>query len=138
MSSWPLVIERPQTRQIGLLPRGEPITLMMLSSNSAIPRKVRTRRPSAGDFLVNPPPIPVALAAVNAFHFCGIALAIWALVLTFIGVTREDFPSTDGAARMVAAISIILTVAAIGSGIYTAATEEEEGEGEEAALLLPR
>lgn len=87
---------------------------------------------------MNPPRIPVALAAVNAFHFCGIALAIWALVLTFIGVTREDFPSTDGAARMVAAISIILTVAAIGSGIYTAANEEEEGEGEEAALLLPR
>ncbi len=87
---------------------------------------------------MNPPPIPVALAAVNAFHFCGIALAIWALVLTFIGVTREDFPTTDGAARMVAAISIVLTVAAIGSGIYTAATEEEEGEGEEAALLLPR
>ena len=87
---------------------------------------------------MNPPPIPVALAAVNAFHVCGIALAIWALVLTFIGVTREDFPSTDGAARMVAAISIILTVAAIGSGIYTAANEEEEGEGEEAALLLPR
>jgi hypothetical protein len=37
MSSWPFVIERPQTRQIGLLPRGEPITLMMLSSNGAIP-----------------------------------------------------------------------------------------------------
>ena len=75
---------------------------------------------------------------MNAFHFCGIALAVWALVLTFIGVTREDFPTTDRAARMVAGISILLTVAAIGTGIYTAATEEEEGEGEEAAFLLPR
>jgi hypothetical protein len=81
----------------------------------------------------------VAFAAVNAFHFCGIALALWALVLAFIGVTRENFPTTDGAARGVAAISILLTLLAIGSGIYTAATEEEEGEeGEEAALLLPR
>jgi formate-dependent nitrite reductase membrane component NrfD len=75
---------------------------------------------------------------VNAFHVCGIILALWALLVTFIGVTREDFPSTDGAARAVAAISILLTVAAIGSGIYTGATEEEEGEGEESALLLPR
>jgi formate-dependent nitrite reductase membrane component NrfD len=75
---------------------------------------------------------------VNAFHVCGIILALWALLVTFIGVTREDFPSTDGAERAVAAISILLTVAAIGSGIYTGATEEEEGEGEESALLLPR
>ena len=76
---------------------------------------------------------------MNAFHFCGIALALWALVLTFIGVTRENFPTTVGAARGVAAISILLTLLTIGAGIYTAATEEEEGEeGEEAALLLPR
>jgi hypothetical protein len=75
---------------------------------------------------------------VNAFHVCGIILALWALLVTFIGVTRENFPSTDGAARGVAAISILLTVAAIGSGIYVAATEEEEGEEEESALLLPR
>jgi hypothetical protein len=76
---------------------------------------------------------------VNAFHFCGIAAAVWALVLTFIGVTRENFPATDGAARAVMTISVVLALAAIGSGIYTAATEEEEGEEEEAAaLLLPR
>jgi formate-dependent nitrite reductase membrane component NrfD len=74
---------------------------------------------------------------VNAFHVCGIILALWALLVTFIGVTRENFPSSDGAARGVAAISILLTVAAIGSGIYTGATEEEEGEGEESALVLP-
>ena len=76
---------------------------------------------------------------MNAFHVCGILLALWALLVTFIGVTRENFPSTDGAARGVAAISILLTVAAIGSGIYVAATEEEEGgEVEQTGLLLPR
>jgi hypothetical protein len=76
---------------------------------------------------------------VNAFHVCGIILALWALLVTFIGVTRESFPATDGAARAVAAISIVLTIAAIGSGIYTAATEEHEGgHEEESALLLPR
>jgi hypothetical protein len=76
---------------------------------------------------------------VNAFHVCGIILAVWALVLTFIGVTRENFPATDRAARAVGAISIVLTIAAIGSGIYTAATEEHEGgEVEQTGLLLPR
>jgi hypothetical protein len=74
---------------------------------------------------------------VNAFHVCGIILALWALLVTFIGVTRENFPATDGAARAVAAISILLTVAAIGSGIYTAATEEHEGgEVEQTSQLL--
>jgi formate-dependent nitrite reductase membrane component NrfD len=75
---------------------------------------------------------------VNAFHVCGIIFALWALLVTFIGVTRESFPATSGAARAVGAISILLTVAAIGAGVYTGATEEEEGEEEESALLLPR
>jgi hypothetical protein len=76
---------------------------------------------------------------VNAFHVCGIILAAWALIVSFLGVTREGFPANDGAERAVGAISVILTIAAIGAGIYTAATEEEEGEeeGEAAALVLP-
>jgi hypothetical protein len=75
---------------------------------------------------------------VNAFHVCGIALAAWALILSFLGITRENFPTTDGAARVAGAISIVLVIAAIGMGLYTSATEEEEEEGgeEEAALLL--
>jgi hypothetical protein len=74
---------------------------------------------------------------VNAFHVCGIVFALWALIVTFLGVTREDFPATDGAAKAVGAISVLLAVAAIGTGLYTSATEEEEGgEEEEAALLL--
>jgi hypothetical protein len=74
---------------------------------------------------------------VNAFHVCGIVFAAWALIVTFLGVTREDFPATDGAAKIVGAISVLLAIAAIGTGIYTSATEEEEGgEEKEAALLL--
>ena len=71
---------------------------------------------------------------MNAFHVCGALFAIWALVVSFLGITRENFPSTDGAARLVGLISIVLCVAAIGTAIYTSATEEEEG-GEEASLV---
>jgi hypothetical protein len=74
---------------------------------------------------------------VNAFHFCGIAFAAWALSVSFLGITRENFPGSPGAARAVGAISIVLAVAAIGTGIYTSATEEEDEGGEEAALILP-
>jgi hypothetical protein len=76
---------------------------------------------------------------VNAFHVCGALLAIWAIVLFALGVSREDFPSTPGATRLVSLISVVLTVLAIGSAIYTGATEEEESEPAEegAAIGLP-
>jgi hypothetical protein len=76
---------------------------------------------------------------VNAFHVCGGILAIWALLVSFLGITREEFPKSAAAARLVGAISVVLAVAAIGTAIYTSAAEEEEEEegGEEAALVLP-
>ena len=84
--------------------------------------------------------VPLAFRDVNAFHVLGGVLAIWALLVSFLGVTRENFPATKGAERMVAAISVVLVVAAIGAGLITAANEaEEEDEGDEhAALVLPR
>jgi hypothetical protein len=77
---------------------------------------------------------------VNAFHVLGGVLAIWALIVSFLGVTRENFPATKGSERMVAAISITLVVAAIGAALITSATEDEDSEegGEHAALVLPR
>jgi hypothetical protein len=76
---------------------------------------------------------------VNAFHVCGALLAVWALVVSFLGITRENFPATDGAARAVGLVSIAFTALAIGSAVYTATTEEEEHPegGDEAALVRP-
>ena len=76
---------------------------------------------------------------MNAFHVCGGLLALWALVVSFLGITREDFPTTDGAARLVGAVSVVLTLLAIGTALYSGATEEEEEPegGDEAALLHP-
>jgi hypothetical protein len=80
-------------------------------------------------------PVPFArLPRVNAFHVCGALFAVWALVVSFLGVTRDGFPSTDGAARAVGLISVVLCLAAIGTAIYTSATEEHGGEEEHAAL----
>lgn len=76
---------------------------------------------------------------MNAFHLLGGLLAVWALVVSFLGITRESFPGSQE--RLVAAISVVLVIGAVGSAIITSATEaEEQGEeaGEEAALLLVR
>jgi hypothetical protein len=73
---------------------------------------------------------------VNAFHVCGILFAVWAVTVAFLGISRESFPSTERAARAVGAVSVLLAMAAIGTAIYTSATEEEEEEGGEQALVL--
>jgi hypothetical protein len=74
---------------------------------------------------------------VEGFYIAGGILAGWALLVSFLGIVREDFPSTPGATRLVGAISIVLVVAAIGTAVYLSATEEEEPGGEEHATLLP-
>lgn len=76
---------------------------------------------------------------MNAFHVVGSLLAIWAVVVSFLGITREGFPDTKLAERVVSAISVVLVIGAIGSAVYTSANEgdEEKPEGHESALLLP-
>ena len=81
--------------------------------------------------------VPLAFRDVNAFHVMGGVLAIWALLVSFLGVTRENFPATKRAERTVALISITLVLAAIGSGVITGANEKEEEGDEEHALVLP-
>jgi hypothetical protein len=71
--------------------------------------------------------------AVEGFYFVGGALAAWALLVSALGVMREDFPSTRRATRLVGAISVLLVVSAIGTAIYLSATEEHEPKGEHAA-----
>ncbi len=77
---------------------------------------------------------------MNAFHVLGGMLALWALLVSFLGITRENFPGSKSNERLVAAISVLLVVVAIGSAIVTSAHEakEKEEKSEEAALLLPR
>lgn len=73
---------------------------------------------------------------MNAFHVLGGLLAIWALVVSFLGITRENFPATRGTERLVSAISVVLVFLAIGAAILTGSTEGEEEPEEEAAALV--
>jgi formate-dependent nitrite reductase membrane component NrfD len=77
------------------------------------------------------------VAAVNAYHVFGGLFAAWAVIVSFLGVTRENFPGTAGAARLVGIVSVLLAVATIGSAIYTGATEDDdEGGGHDQAMIL--
>jgi hypothetical protein len=83
----------------------------------------------------------LGIEGVNAFHVLGGLFALWAVVVSALGLRNPDFPGDRGRQRIVIAISVTLATAAIGSAIITAATEEEEKEGEhppESGLVVPR
>ena len=55
------------------------------------------------------------------FYICGGALAVWAVVVSAIGIrAHETFPATQSAFRGVITISIVLVVLAMGSAVITA------------------
>jgi hypothetical protein len=55
----------------------------------------------------------------TAFYIAGAVLAVWAVVLAGIGLSRPDFPYNGNGQRGVMAISAALAVIAIGAAILT-------------------
>lgn len=55
----------------------------------------------------------------TAFYLGGGLLAVWAVVLALIGLSRPGFPSSAGAARGVYGISALLVVLAMATAIGT-------------------
>jgi hypothetical protein len=53
------------------------------------------------------------------FYICGGALAVWAVLLAGIGLSRPEFPNNATGQRGVIGISFVLIVVAIGSAILT-------------------
>jgi hypothetical protein len=53
------------------------------------------------------------------FYICGGALALWAVTLAGLGLSRPEFPGNATGQRGVIAISFVLIVFAIGAAILT-------------------
>lgn len=56
----------------------------------------------------------------TAFYVGGGLLAAWAVLVGAAGMVAPDFPKSDGAARGVMAISVVLTVVAMVTVLATA------------------
>jgi uncharacterized cupredoxin-like copper-binding protein len=65
---------------------------------------------------------------ITAFHVIGALLALWALVVTALGVTREDFPGKGRGQAIVMAISALLVAATITAAIATSKSAPKGGE----------
>jgi hypothetical protein len=53
------------------------------------------------------------------FYICGGAVAVWAVLLSGIGLSRPEFPNNPTGQRGVIAVSFVLIVLAIGAAILT-------------------
>jgi hypothetical protein len=76
---------------------------------------------------------------VHAFYVAGGCLALWALILSGLGIVSDRFPSSAGIERAVAAITVLLVGGAIATAIIDASNEKTTGNdaGKSAAALLP-
>jgi plastocyanin len=74
--------------------------------------------------------LPLAATQITAFHVVGALLAVWAVVLSALGVMREDFPGKGRGQTIVMGISALLVAGAIGTAIGTA---QDEPKGHEQA-----
>jgi len=56
----------------------------------------------------------------TAFYMAGGALAVWALVVSALGITQHDFPNGPSGRVAVITLSVILVVAATSTAVITA------------------
>jgi plastocyanin len=63
------------------------------------------------------------------FYIAGALLAVWAVVLAFLGLSRASFPGGRTGERAVVGVSVVLAAAAVGTAIGTASTEKPEAKG---------
>ena len=71
--------------------------------------------------------LPLAEIDPNAFHVIGGIFAIWAVLVTFVGLRMTEFPKNDGGVRAVVAISALLLAGTVGAAIATSEKHEPEG-----------
>src|SRR3954463_16677219 len=64
------------------------------------------------------------------FYIAGSALAAWAVILAFLGLSRSSFPGGRRGEIAVIVLSVLLAGSAIGTAIGTGSTEKPEAKAE--------
>jgi hypothetical protein len=70
---------------------------------------------------------------METFYVVGGALAIWALLIAFLGITRKTFPGSATAERAIGGISALLVLGAIGAALVGSANESADEHGDREA-----
>src|SRR4051812_12884976 len=68
----------------------------------------------------------LATTSKTPFYIAGGLLAVWAVVVSAIGISRPDFPGSNGVRAATLGISVVLVVAAMASAVLTATFEHTE------------
>jgi plastocyanin len=71
------------------------------------------------------------------FYIAGSAFAAWAVLLSFLGLSRASFPGGRRGQGVVIGISVLLAAAALGTAIGTASTEKPEAEAKAPKRAAP-
>ena len=56
----------------------------------------------------------------TAFYIVGGALAVWAVTISAVGITRPEFPDKPGPMRLVIVFSALLVIGAMTAAVATA------------------
>jgi plastocyanin len=65
------------------------------------------------------------------FYVAGALLAVWAVLVSVVGITRPDFPGSPLRTRAVMAISAVLVLVAVSSAVLTASKPAKEAKANE-------
>ena len=63
---------------------------------------------------------------MTIYYILGGVLALWAVIVAFLGIKFEHFPGGKGGERVLVAVSVLLVGATVGSAILLSAAEEQE------------
>ncbi|NLT06822.1 MAG: hypothetical protein GXY03_11015 [Solirubrobacterales bacterium] len=72
---------------------------------------------------------------MEAFYVMGSVLAVWALLVSLLGVVRKGFPGGRGGEIAIGAITACLVAIAIGTAIVGSIDNQDEGEDQDHAAV---
>lgn len=77
----------------------------------------------------------LAFRRMEAFYVIGSVLAVWALLVSGLGVARKGFPASALGERAVAGVTLLLVAGAIGAAVVGSINNQDEGDDQDHAAV---
>lgn len=72
---------------------------------------------------------------MEVFYVIGSVLAVWALLVSGLGVVRKGFPASALGERAVAGVTLLLVAATLGAVIVGSIENQDEGDDQDHAAV---